>query len=110
MAARAVEVAKRGLARFGRQVPNYRISDGALAALPLLLLWIYVSWMITLIGALVDAALPVVKYERWWYQPVPGGAFRPEPRHTTRPRLRRCASSPPTSNRLNSPANSAADA
>jgi membrane protein len=29
--------------------------------------------MITLIGALLTAALPVVKYERWWYKPVPGG-------------------------------------
>jgi membrane protein len=31
--------------------------------------------MITLVGALLTAALPIVKYERWWYEPVPGGAF-----------------------------------
>jgi membrane protein len=27
------------------------------------------------VGALITAALPVVKYERWWYEPAPGGAF-----------------------------------
>ena len=75
IAALAFELAKRGFAMFVRQFPTYTIIYGALAALPLFLLWIYVSWMITLIGALLAAALPVVKYERWWYKPVPGGAF-----------------------------------
>ena len=75
VAAIAFEVAKRLFAMFIRQFPSYAVVYGALAALPLFLLWIYLSWMITLIGALVTAALPVVKYERWWYKPVPGGAF-----------------------------------
>ncbi|MFL6659572.1 MAG: YihY family inner membrane protein [Massilia sp.] len=75
IAALAFEGAKHGFAFFVRQFPTYTIIYGALAALPLFLLWIYVSWMITLIGALVAAALPIVKYERWWYKPAPGGAF-----------------------------------
>lgn len=75
VAAIAFEIAKRLFAMFVRQFPTYAVIYGALAALPLFLLWIYVSWMITLIGALLTAALPVVKYERWWYKPVPGGAF-----------------------------------
>jgi membrane protein len=75
VAALAFEIAKRLFGMFIRQFPTYAIIYGALAALPLFLLWIYLSWIITLVGALLAAALPVVKYERWWYQPVPGGAF-----------------------------------
>lgn len=74
-AAIAFEVAKRLFALFIRQFPTYEIIYGALAALPLLLVWMYVSWLITLVGAVLAAALPVVKYERWWHQPVPGSAF-----------------------------------
>jgi membrane protein len=75
VAAIAFEIAKRMFGVFIKQFPTYAIIYGALAALPLFLVWLYLSWMITLVGALLAAALPVVKYERWWHQPVPGGAF-----------------------------------
>jgi membrane protein len=75
LAALAFEVAKRGFAVFIMQVPAYSKIYGALAALPLFLVWIYLCWMITLAGALLAAALPVVKYERWWHAAAPGGAF-----------------------------------
>lgn len=71
----AFELAKRGFAVFITEFPTYSRIYGALAALPLFLLWIYVSWVITLIGALLVAALPVVKYERWWHEAKPGGEF-----------------------------------
>ena len=71
----AFELAKRGFAIFITQFPTNSKIYGALAALPLFLLWVYVSWVITLIGALLVAALPVVKYERWWHEAQPGGEF-----------------------------------
>ncbi|MEC5160665.1 MULTISPECIES: YihY family inner membrane protein [unclassified Janthinobacterium] len=75
VAALAFEVAKRGFGAFIQQFPTYSRIYGALAALPLFLVWIYLSWMITLVGALLVAALPVVKYERWWHEAAPGGEF-----------------------------------
>ena len=75
LAALAFEAAKRGFGEFIQDFPTYSRIYGALAALPLFLVWIYLSWMITLVGALLVAALPVVKYERWWYEAAPGGEF-----------------------------------
>ena len=75
LAALAFELAKRGFGEFIQEFPTYSRIYGALAALPLFLVWIYLSWMITLVGALLVAALPVVKYERWWYEAAPGSEF-----------------------------------
>jgi membrane protein len=57
LAATLFELAKLGFKVYIRQVPTYRIVYGALAALPLFLIWIYVSWVILLIGAAVTATL-----------------------------------------------------
>lgn len=74
-AAIAFEIAKRLFAIFIKQFPSYTIIYGALAAVPIFLIWIYLSWLITLIGAVIAAVLPVVKHERWWHVPAPGSAF-----------------------------------
>ncbi|WP_230409543.1 YihY family inner membrane protein [Undibacterium fentianense] len=74
-AAIAFEIAKRLFAVFIKQFPTYTVIYGALAAVPIFLIWIYLSWLITLIGAVIAASLPVVKFERWWHVPEPGSAF-----------------------------------
>ena len=75
LAALAFEVAKRLFAIFIARFPTYAMIYGALAAMPIFLVWIYLSWLITLVGAVLAAALPIVKYERWWHVPAPGSVF-----------------------------------
>lgn len=58
------EIAKRGFGVFVASIPTYRVIYGAVAALPVFLIWIYLSWVITLLGAQVTAALP-----RWHAAP-----------------------------------------
>lgn len=75
LAACAFEIAKRIFVVFVTKFPTYTVVYGALAAMPIFLLWIYVSWLIILMGAVLAAALPIVKYERWWHVATPGSLF-----------------------------------
>ena len=75
LAALAFEIIKRLFAIFVVKVPTYTVIYGAVAAFPIFLVWLYLGWLITLGGAVVTAALPIVKYERWWHVPQPGSAF-----------------------------------
>ena len=52
------ELAKRGLAWYVGQVPTFSVLYGAFATLPILLLWIYLSWVIVLLGAVIAAYAP----------------------------------------------------
>lgn len=75
LAALAFEIIKRLFAVFIVKVPTYTVIYGAVAAFPIFLVWLYLGWLITLSGAVLTAALPIVKYERWWHVPRPGSAF-----------------------------------
>lgn len=54
----AFEIAKRGFVFFVTYFANYKAIYGAVAALPMFLIWIYLSWTIILMGAVVTATLP----------------------------------------------------
>ncbi|HEY3598796.1 MAG TPA: YihY family inner membrane protein [Paraburkholderia sp.] len=60
-AAIAFEFAKRGFGFYIRRMPTYTAVYGAFAVVPLFLLWMYMSWFITLIGAMVASALPAIR-------------------------------------------------
>lgn len=56
----AFEVAKKVLALYLSKVPTYSVVYGAFATLPILLIWIYVAWVIVLLGAVMAAYLPIL--------------------------------------------------
>jgi membrane protein len=75
LAAVAFELTKSLFAIFVGKFSTYTAVYGALAAVPIFLVWIYLGWLITLSGAVLAAALPVVKYERWQHVPTAGSSF-----------------------------------
>ena len=57
------ELAKSGLGWYLRQVPTYQQIYGALAVLPIFLLWIYLSWVVVLLGASIAASLSSFRFQ-----------------------------------------------
>ncbi|MEY3871213.1 MAG: hypothetical protein RLZZ296_208 [Pseudomonadota bacterium] len=53
-----IALAKKILALYLSMVPTYSVVYGAFATLPILLVWIYVAWIIVLMGAAIAAYLP----------------------------------------------------
>lgn len=56
------------IARF----PTYTLIYGAFATLPILLIWLYLSWNVVLIGALITAVLPEFAWGSRVAPPFPG--------------------------------------
>ncbi|WP_415888336.1 YihY family inner membrane protein [Neptuniibacter sp. SY11_33] len=55
------ETAKRGFTAFVTQFPSYELIYGAFAAVPLFLLWIFISWVIILMGAELTRCITVYR-------------------------------------------------
>lgn len=75
LAALAFEAMKRGFALYITQFPTYKLVYGAFASAPIFLLWVYLSWLVVLSGAIVVAVLPEWREQSWQGESAPGTQF-----------------------------------
>jgi membrane protein len=71
----AFEGAKRGLAWYVEAVPVFTSVYGVFATLPILLLWIYLGWVIVLLGAVIAAYWPSLQMRVVRRPDTPGHLF-----------------------------------
>jgi membrane protein len=66
LAAIVFETAKYGFTLFVTKAPVYKTLYGAFAIGPLFLVWIYLTWWVTMAGAVVTASLPHMRNNNWF--------------------------------------------
>ena len=71
----SMALGKRALTVYFAAVPTYSMVYGAFATVPIFLVWIYASWVIVLLGAMLAAYLPLFgrRLSRW--PDAPGSRF-----------------------------------
>ena len=71
----AFEVAKKLLAWYLDTVPTYNAVYGTFAAVPILMLWVYLEWVIVLLGAVIAAYAPSLQMRVTARPTTPGWRF-----------------------------------
>jgi membrane protein len=75
LAALAFEGMKHGFAHYIAQFPTYKLVYGAFASVPIFLLWIYLSWVVVLLGAVTAAVMPEWRERAAQVESAPGMQF-----------------------------------
>ena len=70
-----LEAMKQGFSFYVAHFATYELVYGAFAAIPVFLLWIYLSWLIVVGGAVLTALLPEWRQRATQSQPMPGSDF-----------------------------------
>jgi membrane protein len=73
--AAGLEVARRSLSWYLTHMTSYASVYGAFATVPIFLLWIYLGWVIVLLGAVIAAYAPSLKLHLVQHGSRPGQAF-----------------------------------
>ena len=76
VAALLFESAKQLFAFYVQLSPTYNLVYGAFAAVPIFLIWIYLSWLVILFGAELTASASYWRNNRWKQAPTPSVRFR----------------------------------
>jgi len=72
----AIEVARHALTWYLKSIPAVSMIYGAFATLPIFLLWMYLTWLIILAGAVFVAALPSLSVPMVRESDAPGFGFQ----------------------------------